>query len=79
MLVLRDANSHRGGGDWGPDDYDVFDGNRDVGRIFRDANERWFWGVDFMLTHRKSYGTAGTLEEAKAAFKTEYECWQRER
>jgi hypothetical protein len=59
---------------WGPDDYDVFDGNREVGRIRRmdAATELWWWGVSFMVTHRKSYETAGSLEEV-AAFKAEYE------
>jgi hypothetical protein len=34
-------------------------------------------GVAFQLTGRKSYGNALTLDVAKAAFKTEYERWQR--
>jgi hypothetical protein len=38
----------------------------------------WFWGVSFHVTGRKSYGLAGSLEEAKAAFRAEYEKWQRE-
>jgi hypothetical protein len=33
----------------------------------------WFWGVSFQLTGRKSYGNAPTLDDAKAAFKAEYE------
>ncbi len=33
------------------------------------------WGVSFLLTGRKSYGNAPTLDEAKAAFKAEYEIW----
>jgi hypothetical protein len=32
-----------------------------------------------MLTGRKSYGNAPTLDAAKAAFKAEYERWERER
>ena len=35
-LFVRRAQGHRGG-DWGPDDYDVMDGDRDVGRIFLQA------------------------------------------
>ena len=31
------------------------------------------WVVSFDLTHRKSYGHAASLDEAKAAFKAEYE------
>jgi hypothetical protein len=32
-----------------------------------------------MLTGRKSYGDASSLDEAKAAFKAEYERWLKER
>jgi hypothetical protein len=58
----------------------VFDGKRDVGRIHRvNAHEElWFWGVSFDLTHRKSYGYALSLKEAKTAFRAEYKAWQRE-
>jgi hypothetical protein len=60
----------------------VFDGDQDVGRIYcvnaYAGKESWFWGVAFQLTGRKSYGNAPTLDEAKAAFKTEYERRQRE-
>jgi hypothetical protein len=35
-------------------------------------------GVSFHITGRKSYGRAGSLEEAEAAFRAEYEKWQRE-
>ena len=58
--------------------YDVFDGDRDVGRIYR-ANaheELWFWGVSFDITRRKSYGYALSLDEAKAAFRAEYPAWK---
>jgi hypothetical protein len=45
----------------------VFDGERYVGRIFLDANGKWFWGLsfEFHLTGRKSYGRAATLEEGQ--------------
>jgi hypothetical protein len=36
------------------------------------ADGAWFWGVDFDLTNRKSYGHAASLEWAKAAFRAEY-------
>ena len=71
-LILRRANVSRIGGEWDESDYDVFDGERCVGRIFLDANNAWFWGVDFQITGRKSYGHAPTLDEAKAAFRKEY-------
>ena len=57
-------------------DFDVFDGDRDVGRIHLvdsyGDRERWFWGVSFQLTRRKSYGHAPSFDEAKAAFRAEY-------
>jgi hypothetical protein len=49
------------------------DGDRCVGRIFLQASGAWFWGVDFQITGRSSYGHVSTLDEAKAAFRAEYE------
>jgi hypothetical protein len=61
-------------GSWQDEDYDVFDGDRDVGRIYlvdgHGGQENWFWGVSFQLTGRKSYGHVPSLDEAKAAFPT---------
>jgi hypothetical protein len=78
QLVLRRANVSRKGGTWQHEDYDVFDGDRDVGRVFQQADGSWFWGVSFQITGRKSYGHAASLDDAKAAFRLEYEAWQRE-
>ena len=78
-LTLRRANASRKGGEWQHEDYDVLDGERDVGRIFLQASGTWFWGVSFDLTGRKSYGDAGSLDEAKAAFRAEYEGWKSSR
>jgi hypothetical protein len=75
-LILRRANVSRKGGEWKHDDYDVFDAEHCVGRIFLAANHTWFWGVSFQLTGRKSYGHVPTLDEAKAAFRAEYEKWK---
>jgi hypothetical protein len=33
MLVLKRASKHRPGGQWSDDDFDVFDGDRHIGRI----------------------------------------------
>jgi hypothetical protein len=74
------ANVSRRSGDWQREDYDVFDVGLvpEVGRIYRinAPTEAWWWGVSFELTGRKSYGTAATLDEAKAAFKAEYVKWK---
>jgi hypothetical protein len=40
--------------------------------------ETWFWGVSFEPTRKRSHGNVMSLEEAKAAFRAEYEAWQRE-
>jgi hypothetical protein len=76
VLVLRGASISRPSGSWPETDFDVFDGERDVGRIFQEADGSWFWGVSFQLTGRIRYGHAPTLDEAKAAFRVEYEAWQ---
>ncbi len=78
MLVLRHANTSKKSGPWQDEDYDVFDGDREVGRIFLDANDTWFCSVHFMLTHRKSPGHVASREDAMAAFKVEYERWLQE-
>jgi hypothetical protein len=46
--LLRRANVSRISGQW-RDDFDVFDGERDVGGIYRvnAQDENWFWGVSF--------------------------------
>lgn len=77
QLILHSANSSREGGDWSADDFDVFDGDRVVGRVYRlnSPDGIWFWGVSFLLTNRKSCGHAASLDEAKAAFREEYEKW----
>jgi hypothetical protein len=78
QLTLRRAGASRISGHRDEDDYDVLDGERGVGRIYRvNANEElWFWGVAFGLTHRKCYGYALSLDEAKAAFQAEYLEWK---
>ena len=82
-LRLRRANGSRKSGVWQHDDFEVFDGERSIGRIFLFNRfhefERWFWGVSFQLTGRKSYGDqAASLNQAKALFKAEYDKWKRE-
>jgi hypothetical protein len=76
-LILRRASISRKGGSWSEHDFDVFDGERDVGRIFQQMDGQWFWGVS-LIVGRKSYGHAPSLDEAKAAFRAEYERWLRE-
>ena len=78
-LALRPANVSRKGGPWSEHDFDVFDGDRNVGRIYGvggRSDGEWFWGVSFQLTGKKKYGRSPSLDDAKAAFKAEYAAWQ---
>jgi hypothetical protein len=79
-LALRRGNFSRKRGERQREVYDVFDGHRRVGRMFQinahPGQESWFWGVDFFLTYGKRYGHVSTLEQAKAAFRKEYEAWK---
>jgi hypothetical protein len=80
-LMLRRSKASRRIGEWDTEDFEVFDGARAVGRIFRVNSHKdvFFWGVSFLLTRRKSYGYATNLEEAKWLFQAEYEKWKRQR
>jgi hypothetical protein len=76
LLFLRPARMSRPGGPWSEHDYDVFDGERAVGRNYSVAGRpdgEWFWGIAVQLTGRKNYASARSLDEAKAAFRAEYE------
>jgi hypothetical protein len=75
-LILRRAMLARVSGNWQREDYDVFDGERKIGRIYMvDVHgQDWFWDLSANSNDCKS-GHAGTLEEAKAAFRNEYLEW----
>ena len=46
MLTLKRASTHRPGGPWSDDDYDVYDGDRHIGRVMlypqAPEGEPWF-------------------------------------
>jgi hypothetical protein len=64
-----------------PDDWDVFDGERRVGRIFRSSSapqdRPWIWTITGGVTPPRlpSYGLAVTLYEAKTAFAGTWRRW----
>jgi hypothetical protein len=73
-LTLRRASKHRPGGQWSDDDYNVFDGERHVGRIMltpqAPEGEPWFWTITARVPqYPHDRGYAASREEAMADFK----------
>ena len=75
-LVLKHANKNRLGAiDWGPNDFDVCEGDRCIGRIFLSLQapegRPWFWTITALdyppSIHSRGYSP--TREQAMADFK----------
>ena len=74
MLTLKRASKHRPGGPWSDDDYDVFDGERHVGRIMwthaASKETPWFWTITARVPQSTAdRGYAASREDAMADFK----------
>jgi hypothetical protein len=68
-LILRRANVSRASGSWQHEDDDVFDGDREVGRIYRLTIGRTAHGAGGVVSAHgpETCGHAQTLADAKAA------------
>jgi hypothetical protein len=76
LRLITMSKHHPNDPPWGPDQYAVLDGDRYVGRIFREntnAVEQWFWGVDSSVRGPYRYGNAPTREAAMAAFRAAWD------
>jgi hypothetical protein len=78
-LILKHANKNRLGAiDWGPNDFDVCESDRCIGRIFLSVQapegRPWFWAItarDYAPTiHSRGY--SATREQAMADFKAQW-------
>ena len=77
MLVLKRASKHRPGGPWSDDDYDVFDGDRHIGRIMwthaASKETPWFWTITARFPQSTAdRGSAASREQVMADFKARW-------
>jgi endonuclease YncB( thermonuclease family) len=75
-LLLKRASKSRGG-EWPDDDYDVYNGERVIGRIMRHPqapdDRPWFWTiVQGIRPVTDSHGYSATREQAMADFKARW-------
>ena len=78
MLTLKRSSKSRPSGQWSDDDFDVFNGERHIGRIIlhpqAPEGEPWFWTITARVPNTMhDRGYAESREQAMADFKVAWE------